>query len=160
METNVASPQTLTTKVVEAKTFFYNEGTTTLNKIYDYVNPAVEALMQEIEKRGLEPVGSLEFVYLNATGDMDKEFTLQIALPVKEQKPVGKEFHFKQAAPFKCVSYDYKGDVSKMFPTYVMLFQQIAANDLKPTIEVREVYKQWEHLTSPNNITEIQIGII
>ena len=46
-----------------------------------------------------------------------------------------------------------------MAPAYEMLYQQLGEKALQPLDEVREVYKQWEHLTSANNITEIQIGI-
>lgn len=159
METKVVKPESLSTKLVASKTIFYKEGKTTLNSIHEYANREVEALMLEVERGGLEPQGPLEFIYFGASGDMEKEFTLQIALPVKEKKPVKAGYQFRETAPFKCLSYDYKGDVSQMFPAYEMLYQQLEEKQLQPLDEVREVYKQWEHLTSANNITEIQIGI-
>jgi predicted transcriptional regulator YdeE len=160
METNVVSPEALSTKEVAPKILFYSEGTTTLKKINEYVNPVVEALLEEVKQSGLEPVGPMEFIYLNVNGDPDNLFTLQIALPVKEQKLVSNGFLFRQTEAFKCVSHDYKGDVTQMHPVYDRLFQQMYASELKHNHEVREVYKQWEHPASPNNITEIQIGIM
>ncbi|AHM59049.1 transcription activator, effector binding protein [Flammeovirgaceae bacterium 311] len=159
MEANVANPQTLTTKVVAPKTIIYHEGNTTLRQIHDYVNPIVASLIQEVQRRGFTTAGPMEFIYLNPTGDLDKEFTLQIAQPVLERKSVGPGFHIRETEAFQCVSHDYKGDVSQMHPAYEMLYQQIALNQLIPGTEVREVYKVWEHLTSVNNITEIQIGL-
>lgn len=159
METSVATQNGVSTKVVESKTIFYHEGTTTLNEIHDYANGGVEALMQEVERNGLEPQGPLEFIYFGATADMDKSFTLQIALPVKAKKEVGKGFRFRETAPFRCLSYDYHGDLNKVSPVYEMLYQHLAANQQEASNEIREVYKQWEHMSSANNITEIQIGL-
>lgn len=90
---------------------------------------------------------------------MEKSFTLQVALPVKEEKSVGEGFSFKQVAPFKCLAYDYKGDVSQMAPAYEMLFQHIGDHQIQPNDEIREVYKQWVDLSSSDNITEIQLSL-
>lgn len=147
------------TKVVEPKTFFYAEGKTSLRHIHEYSNEVIPALMKESERAGVQITGPMEFIYFGACADMDKEFTLQIALPVKEEKEVSKEYGFKQSVPFKCISHEYKGDVSKMGTAYENLFQQLFSHQLQPNDEVREVYAKWEHLTSANNITEIQIGV-
>lgn len=88
METNVVSPSAISTKEVASKNLFYTEGTTTLKKINEYAYPVVEAMFEEVKKSGLEPVGPMEFIYLNVNGNPDNTFTLQIALPVKEQKQV------------------------------------------------------------------------
>lgn len=157
METTVSEP--LETKVVAPKLLLYSEGKTTLRQIHSYANEAVAALMEEAAKAGLEAAGALEFIYFGATADEEKEFTLQLALPVNEEKEVGEGFQFRKTAPFTCVSYVYKGDVSEIGCAYESLYGQIAAKQLQPTNEIREVYRQWEHLTSSNNLTEIQIGI-
>lgn len=147
------------TKVINPKTLIYYEGKTSLKNIVNYSNSAIEELMKEVTSSGIEINGPMEFIYFGATDDLEKEFTLQIGLPVKEKKTVGKKFNFKETSPFKCVSYQYKGDVSKMFEVYSNLYQQINQKQLQPLDEIREVYLKWEHLTSENNITEIQIGI-
>ena len=55
---------------------------TTLNKIHQVAEHLTGSLMADVEKLGIAPAGPLEFIYFSATGDMDKEFTLKIALPV------------------------------------------------------------------------------
>lgn len=115
--------------------------------------------MEEAKNAGIEPEGPMEFIYFGASDDVDKEFTLQVGLPVTDKKPCSKNFNFKNTSPFKCVSYQYKGDVSKMFDVYSVLFAKIYQKQYKPIDEVREVYINWEHLTSESNLTEIQIGI-
>lgn len=159
MEANVETPTQLSTKVVAPKIIFYKEGTTTLARIHEYADRVVPALMQEAENRKLLPAGPLEFIYFGCTGDMEQEFRLQIALPVEEQKAGAGEFSFRQTDSFYCLHHDYAGDVNQMFPVYEMLYRQLAQKQWQPSDEVREVYKQWEHLTSANNLTEIQIGL-
>lgn len=147
------------TKVVSPKTFFYHEGRTTLKNIMNYANPLVYDFYEELKNKGIEATGPLEFIYLGATDDPEHEFTLQIGIPVKEEKPVSNGYRFKKADAFKCISYDYKGDVNKMAPVYQELYQKLGAEKIQPKNEIREVYKHWEHPTSENNVTEIQIGI-
>lgn len=147
------------TKVVSPKTLFYNEGTTSLNKIIEYSDTAVKALLNEVDASGIEATGPMEFIYYGVTNDPEKQFILQIGLPVKEKKPSSENFKFKTTSPFKCVSYKHKGDVSRIPEVYENLFQQLDKEQLQPKDEIREVYVKWEHLTSANNITEIQIGI-
>lgn len=150
---------TIETKVVNPKTFLYHEGKTNLKNIMEYANPVVYDFYEELNRSGVQATGPLEFIYLGVTDDPEKEFTLQVAIPVEEEKPVSNGYRFKKADAFKCVSYDYKGEVNKMMPVYENLFQQIFAAQLKPNDEVREVYRHWEHPESENNITEIQIGV-
>ena len=140
------------TKVVNPKTYFYKEGTTTLNKIHEYADTVVPEVIQEMQKAGIEEAGPMEFLYYGATNDMDKEFTLRIAVPVKEEKPCSDGFHFKKTNDFKCVSSEYKGDVSKMFPVYEQMYQHLATKQLQPNDEIREVYIQWENPASDKNI--------
>lgn len=147
------------TKVVDAKTFLYHEGKTTLNRIMDYANPVVYNVYEEVKKAGLEATGPLEFIYLGAGPDPDKEFTLRVAMPVKEEKQVSEGYGFLKTDTFKCVSYLYKGDVNKMAPVYEGLYLELNNTPLKPANEIREVYCHWEHPESENNLTEIQIGV-
>lgn len=146
-------------KVVSPKTFLYHEGRTTLKQIHSYANSRVYDFYEELKNSALEPDGPLEFIYFGATDDPEKEFTLQIAMPVKEEKPVSNGYRFKKSAPFNCVSHLYKGNVHEMMPVYENLYQQISTNKLQPVDEIREVYQHWVEPTSPENITEIQIGI-
>lgn len=148
------------TKVISPKLLLFKEGKTTLKNIFAYSDSAVKALMKEVTKAGIEPVGPLEFVYYGITDDLDKEFILQIGIPVKEKKAVGESVYYKETLPFKCISYLYKGDVTKISNSYSYLYKEIKIKQLQPKDEVREVYLKWEHLSSANNITEIQIGIL
>lgn len=144
---------------VTPKLYFYLEGKTTLNEIGAFGAQNVDKVFDEANKAGLEKAGPLEFIYFNATDDKDKEFILHIALPVKEQKQVSQEFHYRQTTPFKCLKEDYKGPMSEMGKIYDSLYEYVWNNSLKTSNEIREVYHAFEYPESTNNFTEIQVGL-
>lgn len=147
------------TKIVTPKNFFYSEGKTTLNKIHEYADMEVPRILEQMKALDLKEAGPMEFIYLGATSDPNTEFTLRIAVPVLNEHQATNGFHFAKTAEFKCVSTEYKGDVSNMFPVYEKIYEEIYKNQFQPNTEIREVYHLWENPTSEKNITEIQIGI-
>lgn len=150
----------MTTKNIQPKKVFYGSLKTTLNKIQTDCEPVVNSIYADVEKYGIQPTGPMEFIYHGATGDMDKEFDLEIALPVaKIEKPEWSQFDFKETNDFKCVSEEYKGSMENIYGTYEKLFGQIDSDGMKSTEEVREVYQNWVSFSSDENIVEIQIGI-
>jgi predicted transcriptional regulator YdeE len=155
METKIA----LETKVVSPKTYLYHEGRTTLKQLMAYANPVVYDFYEQLKNSDLEPEGPLEFIYLGASDDMEKEFTLLVAMPVKEEKPVGNGYQFKKTDSFKCVSHVYKGDINEIGHAYNSIYQQLAEKKVEPVDEIREVYQHWVNPGSEENITEIQVGI-
>lgn len=60
---------------------------------------------------------------------------------------------------FKYVSKQLIGDLNKIDTFYQNFMGEIFANDIKMTNQIREVYHVHETKESPNNLTEIQIGI-
>lgn len=149
------------TKHISPKKYFCFMGQTTLNKISAFASPEIDPLMEEAHKLGLEPSGPLEFIYFDATDDKDKPFTLWIALPVKNEIPVSNsKYSFKTTDDFKCFSHIHKGDISQVYQVYDKIFAELFSKGVKPTNQIREVYENWESVVSPENITEIQIGIM
>lgn len=147
------------TKIVNPKTFFYSEGKTTLNKIHEHADREVPKLLKEMEMKGIKEDGPMEFIYFGVTNELDKEFTLRISVPVKEEKTVSDGYLFSKEGAFKCLSTEYKGDINKILPVYERIFEQIYKNKYQPKDEIREIYHQFENPSSEKNITEIQIGI-
>lgn len=150
----------MTSKNVAPKKVFFGSLKTTLNKIQTDTNPIIEALYGDVEKYKIQPAGPLEFIYHGATDDMDKEFDLEIALPVATvTKPEWSQFDFKETNDFKCVSEEYKGSMENIYGAYEKLFGEINADGMNSNDEVREVYQNWVSFSSEENIVEIQIGI-
>ncbi len=150
----------LETKNINPKKVIVATTKTTLNKIAQDAEPLTGALMADVEKLGITPAGPLEFIYFDVTGEMDKEFTLEIALPVSpDASDEGSSFKIKETNSFKCVTHIHKGSMENMHAVYDVIFKEIEKKELKPTIEVREVYLNWVDAKSADNVTEIQIGI-
>ena len=144
---------------VNPKLFFYLEGKTTLKNIMEFAAPNVDLAYAEAERLGLEKTGPIEFIYFGATSDQEKEFTLQIGFPVKDEKNAEYGFQFRQSTNFKCITNRYKGSLTNIGAEYEKMFEHLWNNSLKPSNEIREIYHFFEFPDSPNNVTEIQIGL-
>ncbi len=147
-------------KAIQPKNVLVASTKTTLNKIVKESEPLVNSLMSDVQQNGITPNGPLEFIYYGATGDMDKEFDLEIALPVVENDTLkATQFQIKQTNHITCMTHIHKGSIENIVQTYDELFKELQWNKIQPTSEIREVYLNWVDFSSDENITEIQIGI-
>jgi len=149
----------ITTKTVKPKTYLCHTQKTTLAKMMDTAGELVDALYEEVWQQKLEKDGVIEFIYLDFKPN--DPFILKIAMPVKAGATItSNRFKLEETGEFKCVSYTYKGDVSKIGEVYEGLYGTLLGQGYKPTNQVREVYEKFVSLDSPENSTEIQIGIM
>lgn len=147
-------------KAVQPKKVLVASTKTTLNKITKESIPLVDTLMADVQRWGITPDGPLEFIYYGATGDMDKEFDLEIALPVVVNQALeATQFPVKETNEIKCMTHIHKGSLETIMTTYDELFKELEWNKIQPTNEIRGVYLNWVDFSSDENITEIQIGI-
>lgn len=148
------------TATIPGKTYFCYSERTTLNDLHEVAARETNKFMTEAQRLKLEPTGPLEFIYIDCTNDKNKSFTLVMALPVKEAKSIGEgKYSIKNFEALKCVKHTYKGSFSNIYQEYENLFEEIFSKGIKPTNQVREVYHQFTTIDSPENITEIQVGI-
>ena len=142
------------------KLYFYLEGKTSLKNIMEYAAAKVQLANAEAERMNMEKTGPMEFIYFGATYDLEKEITLQIGFPVKSEKPIENGFRFRKSQDFKCLTNTYKGEMANSGNKYESLFEYMWDNSIKSSNEIREVYRCFEFPDSPNNVTEIQIGLV
>ena len=140
-------------------TVFFHKETTTLNKLHEVANREIPQLYEEIAKLGVKEIAPMQFRYIGCTPDLDKEFELEIGVIVDQVKEYNGKFDFKEWGPMKCVSHVFTGPVSKLGGEYEKIFPQIFQSGKQPSDEVREVYTKFVDMESPENITEIQIGL-
>ncbi len=146
-------------KNVNPITVFFHKETTTLKKINEVANREIPKLYEEIEKLGLKEIAPMQFRYLGCDANPDKEFELEIGVVVDRVKDYDGKYDFKEWGPLKCVSHEFTGPISKLGEEYDRIFPQILQSGKRPTDEVREVYTKYIEIESPENITEIQIGV-
>ncbi len=149
----------LTTKTIGPKLYLCHTQKTTLSKMMEAAE-VVHELYEVVEKSHLEVVGVMEFIYMDSTGKMDDIFTLKIGIPVKAGTINNPKFALEELGEFKCITYTYKGDVSKIGSVYPELITAMLKQGYRLTNQIREVYEQYITLHEPNNSTEIQVGIL
>jgi len=148
------------TKLIPSGHYLCFTTQTTLNKLKEFADKAVDGVYEAVGKGGLKASGPMEFIYFDCSNDRDKEFTLEIALPVEDTMNFKSNIHkIKKFDEFKCLSHTHNGDLLNLPGIYQQLFEQVYKSGIKPTNQVREVYKSFSGMESNDNITEIQIGI-
>ena len=146
-------------KTVNPVKVFYHSEMTTLNGIHEVANREIDKLNTEAVKIGLKEVAPLQFVYHGCDDNPETKFTLDIALVVAEEKPYEGKYKFKDLDGFKCVSTIHNGSINQIGETYEKFMPELAKNGKQMTDQNREVYHKYIDLDSPENITEIQIGV-
>lgn len=144
-------------KNVEPTKVFYHSEVTTLDGIHDVANREIDKMYEEVEQIGLKEVAPLQFMYLGFKPETS--FTLEIALVVEEEKPYNGQYKIKDLDGFKCVSTIHNGSINQIGETYEKFMLELMKNGKKMTDQIREVYHKYIGLDSPENITEIQIGV-
>lgn len=146
-------------KNVESAKVFYHSEVTTLNGIHDVAVREIDAMCNEAENLGLKEIAPMQFVYYGCDDKPDTKFTLEIALVVEEEKPYSGKYKFKNLDGFKCVSTIHKGSLNKFGETYEKFMPELLKSGKQMTDQSREVYHKYVEQDSPDNVTEIQIGV-
>lgn len=136
----------------------YKELTTNLKSIRNNTAAAAGNLYAEAEKLGLKVSGPQQWVYYGASGDPDREFKLQICLPV-EGEASSADFQFQTLPELKHVHTNHLGAWDDFGDTYNKVFAEVHSSQLQPNNEVREVYLNVDMDNPDANVTEIQVGV-
>lgn len=146
-------------KSVKAQKIFYHSELTTMKDIHEVAVREIDQLCAEAKKLGLKQTGPLQFVYHGCDDKPDTNFTLEIALAVDQEKPYDGKFKFKELETFNCVSTLHRGNINRIGETYEKFIPEVFKSGKQITDQSREVYHKWVDSESPENVTEIQIGI-
>lgn len=122
-------------------------------------------LRAEAARLNAEITGPTQWIYTDVTGDVTREFQLDIVVPVS--LPVGKpdaafagvRFDYKRFRPFRCVSYVYTGPWSELMGVYDVLFAQFHRDGYQNDGRVREIYSVVDLVNPDRCVTEIQLGL-
>ncbi len=144
-------------KNVDPAKVFYHSEETTLNGVHGVANREIDKMYDEAKKMGLEEVAPLQFTYFGFSPETS--FTLEIAMVVAEEKPYKGQYKFKDMDEFKCASTIHNGSINKIGETYEKFMPELVKSGNKMTDQIREVYLKFIDLDSPENVTEIQVGV-
>jgi len=137
-------------------TYAFVSTQTTLNKILDTVDALMPKIDAAIDAGKLRAIGPVVFTYHGATGERDKEFTLDIGVIVKDGTPKPDGIQVITVGPSSCATVIYAGPISQIGQAYGKLYGEIGRRALQPTDICREVYLYWEGAESANNLIQVQ----
>ena len=147
----------MNTKNVEAKqSALVFKTNTNLKEVGSVAMQHLPKMYETLGKLGIGESEPSVFIYRGATGDMDKEFELEIALITNQKKELDGPYQFSEVEPIKCVSADYKGSMPNIMKKYDEIFAEIGKEGLSYTKEVREVYHKWVGEDSEENQTSAE----
>ncbi|MCG8307883.1 MAG: GyrI-like domain-containing protein [Cytophagales bacterium] len=146
-------------KTVKSAKVFYHSEVTTLEGIHDIAVREIDNMYAEAEKIGLKETAPMQFVYYGCDDKPDTKFTLEIAMLIDGEKPYEGKYKFKELEDFKCVSTIHKGSISDLGKTYEKFMPELFKSGKEMTGQSREVYHKYVQQDSPENVTEIQIGV-
>jgi hypothetical protein len=146
-------------KAVKPINFLFFRTETTIYELSKYLLVG-QQLFREAVQHNLNITGPVHWHYFGFDGDLQKPFTLEIALPVGEVlEDYDGEFHFKRTEPFKCVSAVHEGSWLEIPQSYGKLMKFIEEQGLKPLAANREIYVNADFKHPEANVTEIQVGV-
>ena len=152
---NLSTPEK---KVVPATLFLATTERTTIPQIPHVNGAMLERLHQTVHETGAHIVGDVTFYYHDMT-DMVSEFTLGVALPIAELVETAGTVFVREALEFPCMAAEYTGGMPGIGEAWMSLLAEVQSAGLEPAGECREIYKIWVDFDSPDNITELQMGI-
>ncbi|CCG99033.1 transcription activator, effector binding protein [Fibrella aestuarina BUZ 2] len=118
-------------------------------------------LYDDATRLGLTIAGPVQYSYEGVSGDVTNEFTLTIALPVREPEPgtLSDGFVFASVPAFRAVTFTYTGAWDTFMPMYDALFAAFYEQGYAYSGNLREVYTVVDLGQPERCVTEILIGI-
>lgn len=136
----------------------YTRRKATLKTLSESIGHVAQSLFEDAVAAKLLPAGPVYWVYYDMDGNPDKEFDLDIVIPVQgEGKP--EKFELTEMPEFKFASTTHIGDWSKFGGTYEQLIGTLMSKGEEMTGICRELYINIDMEHADRNITEIQVGI-
>jgi effector-binding domain-containing protein len=147
-------------KTHPSMTVLYNTYQTTLRELQNFAGTAVKELYRHVVDLDLLVCGPQYWFYYGVDGNPDTRFTLEIAIPVHGRLPSNPPPYVKHLPPFKCLSYRHEGSWEQLGEIYKEMMQFVSENELVMNGIFSEAYLHIDFMAQPNNITEVQIGLL
>ena len=152
----------VTLKTVPPTTFVMSshEGVT-IPEISAVSRGVVDEMIAELHARGIAPLAPMHFIYHGADGSLTTKFRLTIAFPIARPpaEPID-DYQIAELPAFRCMAADYVGPMPDIQIAYDEILGAIDSSGRKRSPESREIYKKWIGFESPDNVTELQVGVV
>lgn len=147
-------------KRVKAKpfTFLHGEAETDFPGIPAAGKKIMDKLDPFMAKRGIAPEGPCVWSYEIVGKGRTR---LRAGFPVAEGTGIkGKSAFAVLAEPaWECYAAEYAGSMERISQAWGEVMDKVAKKGVKPGKKIREIYRKWVGMDSPDNITELQVKV-
>jgi len=150
-------------RIVPAFTGLVAAAELTIPQIPIFAEQASTDLMRLADAHRVPIIAAPVFIYTGQGTGTNDSFLLQIALPVPEEVDIGdaqSQYATKGFDELRCLCFDYHGSMHHLGQAYPLAMTALKDAGHTPIEQTREVYKRWIAYDSPENVTEIQLGIV
>lgn len=154
------SGEVIVKEIKPIERYVHVETKTTLPTVGETMRTQFDPFVEKAAKAGTQWSGAPIFVYRGVDGTPDKQFDLLLGLPMNEGGRAPEGSQTVTLPTFRCASVYYTGPVSGIPQGWQALMEKASAMNLRFTDEGRELYLYWEGDDSPNNVVELQIGVL
>lgn len=120
----------------------------------------IDEIFSEAKAINAPIAGSCMWQYTGCDGTMEKEFDLDIILPIMKRDAKSEKFEIKEIPAFKCVCETFSGPWSELGKFYCSTMPQIAQAGFKFGEKIREWYLLCDEKEEMNCVTEVQFEIL
>jgi effector-binding domain-containing protein len=121
----------------------------------------VDDMIADLNAHGITPLAPVHFIYHGADGTLTTPFRLSIAFPIAERPPSPiEDYEIADLPAFRCMAADYVGPMPDIQIAYTEILDAIRDSGRQRSPESREIYKKWIGFESPDNVTELQVGVL
>ena len=132
----------------------------TIPEIATIARNEMEQMVDALQAAGGVQSAPITFIYHGADGTPTTPFRLTLAVPLATApRHVPGGYELVESPEFKCVATDFVGPMPDIMWGYDRIFAAMRENNLVRTPESREIYKKWIGFESPDNVTELQVGV-
>lgn len=146
-------------RVIPAQRLLLVRTRATVPRILELSQRWLTPLMHAARDSGLEVEGPFHYFYIGFSGDVNEEFTLELAVPVSGEGTAPAGFELRDDPEQRVFATDYRGAMSGIGEGWHGLVEAFQASGLRRTGTSREVYRTWVGYDSPENVTELQIEL-
>jgi effector-binding domain-containing protein len=132
----------------------------TIPEIATIARNEMEQMIEALQAAGGVPTAPVTFIYHGADGTPTTPFRLTLAVPLATVPArVPDPYELVESPEFKCLATDFVGPMPDIMWGYDRIFSAMREQSLVRTEESREIYKKWIGFESPDNVTELQVGV-
>jgi effector-binding domain-containing protein len=148
----------IATKTVPEMLFFCAAEEGTQAELPGLAQKTIGGMFETLNRQGKHPAGNLQIICPEWKG-LEGRSKFVFAIPVAQEFTVDAPYYIWKAPAFKCAWVEYRGAMPGIKDAWMKFAGDVEKSGLKTNASWREVYIYWVAPDSPEDRTELQMGI-